>query len=91
MSQMPTQNEWRELYREALLESDPTRMPARIEQASKAIQLRALELWNMGSPETRERHELDSALHFLSLLTMIGPVEAGSPPISNSDNNTYDS
>jgi hypothetical protein len=68
MSRTPTENEWQQLYREALLESDPTRALARIEEAHKAVQRRALELGNGGSPETKERHELDAALYFLGLL-----------------------
>jgi hypothetical protein len=59
---------WPELYRQALLESDRGRLPARIDEASEAIRRRARELWYAGSPETRERRDLDAALHFLGLL-----------------------
>ena len=59
---------WPELYRVALLESDRGRLPARIDEASEAIRRRARELWYAGSPETRERRDLDTALHFLGLL-----------------------
>lgn len=63
---------WPELYRGALLESDRGRLPARIDEASEAIRRRARELWYAGSPETRERRDLDAALHFLGLLRMVG-------------------
>jgi hypothetical protein len=63
---------WPELYRGALLESDPGRLQARIEEAQKAIQHRARELWYAGSPETRERHDLDAAVRFLGLLKTVG-------------------
>jgi hypothetical protein len=63
---------WPELYRVALLESDRSRLSARIEDAHKAIQHRARELWYAGSPETRERHDLDAAVRFLGLLRMVG-------------------
>jgi hypothetical protein len=63
-----TGKSWPELYRQALLESDRSRLPARIEEAHKAIQRRARELWYAGSPETRERRDLDAALGFLGLL-----------------------
>jgi hypothetical protein len=59
---------WPELYRQALLESDRGRLPARIDEASEAIRRRARELWYAGSAETRERRDLDAALHFLGLL-----------------------
>lgn len=60
---------WSELYRRALLESDRGALPTRIEEAQKAIRLRARELWYGGTPETRERHELDVALKFLGLMS----------------------
>ena len=63
---------WPELYRGALLESDPGRLPARIEEAQRAIQHRARELWYAGAPETRERHDLDAAVRFLGLLRTVG-------------------
>jgi hypothetical protein len=59
---------WSELYRRALLESDPSLLPARIEEARKAIRVRARELWYGGSLETKERHDLDAALRFLGLM-----------------------
>ena len=61
---------WAELYRQALFESDHSRVAARIEDARVAIQCRARELFHAGSSETRERHDLDAALHFLELLGM---------------------
>jgi hypothetical protein len=63
---------WPELYRMALLESDYGRLPGRIEEASAAIRCRVRELWYAGSPETRERRDLDAALRFLELLRMVG-------------------
>jgi hypothetical protein len=62
---------WPELYRQAILESDRSRLPARIDKASKAIRRRSRQLWYAGSPETRERRDLDAALHFLGLLRRV--------------------
>ena len=62
---------WPQLYKKALLESDRRRLPARIEEAQIAIQHRARELWYGTSPITRERNDLDNALHFLRLLRMV--------------------
>jgi hypothetical protein len=72
-----TGTSWPQLYRQALFESDRTRLPARIEEARKAIQCRARELWYAGSPETRERRDLDAALRFLGLLRMVGGEKQG--------------
>jgi hypothetical protein len=59
---------WSELYRRALLEPDRSLLPARIEEARKAIRVRARELWYGQTPETQERHDLDAALRFLGLM-----------------------
>lgn len=67
-----TSRRWPELYRQALLEPDSGRMLARVDEASEAIRCRSRELWYAGSPETKERHSLDSALYFLGLLRTIG-------------------
>jgi hypothetical protein len=78
MSDTPIPNNWPQLYREALLESDPLKVPVRIEEAHKAIHRRALELWYAGSPRTprtKEQRDLDAALHFLGLLREVGPME----------------
>jgi hypothetical protein len=64
-----TGRRWPELYRRALLESDRSLLPTRIEEARKAIRCRARELWYAGSPETKERHDLDAAVQFLRLLS----------------------
>lgn len=64
-----TGRRWPELYRRALLESDRSLLPARIEEARTAIRCRARELWYAGSPETKERHDLDAAVQFLGLLS----------------------
>lgn len=75
MSRTPTANDWQTLYREAIFESDPAKIPGMIDIAYHVIQRRAFELWYMGgAPQTRERLELDSALYFLDLLRKIGPV-----------------
>jgi hypothetical protein len=67
-----TGTRWPELYRAMLLEPDRGRLPARIDEASEAIRRRARELWYAGSPETRERRDLDAALHLIGLLRMVG-------------------
>ncbi len=67
----PIPSKWPELYRQALLEEDPGKLPARIEMAQRAIQHRARELWYAGSPETRERQDLEAAVRFLGLLKSV--------------------
>lgn len=75
MPQMEIAKNWHDLYEEALTATDPAKLPALIEEAYRAAQDRALELWNARSPETKERHELDSAIYFLRLLKMAAEEE----------------
>ncbi len=63
---------WLMLYREAVLEPDREKVRTRVDQAHKAIQSRARELWYAGSPVTSERRQLDAASHFLGILRTIG-------------------
>ena len=59
-------SDWQMLYRAALVESDPKRLYSRIEAARRAIheRLRYLD----ASGDTREREQLDRALHALFTL-----------------------
>jgi hypothetical protein len=87
-SEVTTQNNWRELYREALLESEPVLVPSRIEAAHRAIHGRILELWYAGSPRLDEQRDLDTALHFLALLRMVGAGETESSRYRDTVNDT---
>jgi hypothetical protein len=69
---LETSKNWPALYREAVLESERGRLPARIDEASAAIRRRAKELWYVHPLETKERRDLDAALRFLRLLRMVG-------------------
>jgi hypothetical protein len=69
---LETSKNWSALYREAVLESERGRLPARIDEASAAIRRRAKELWYVRPLETKERRDLDAALRFLRLLRMVG-------------------
>ncbi len=71
MTKTPPQKKWPELYKDALLESDRNRLPERIDEAERAIQQRALQLWYAPSPEIRERREMETALRFLALLKSV--------------------
>ena len=62
---MPDWN-WQVLYRDALTESDPRRLYSKIETARGAIYDRLRELDSSG--DTREREQLDRALHALFTL-----------------------
>jgi hypothetical protein len=59
-------SDWQVLYRTALTESDPNRLHGRIEAARRAIHDRLEHL--EGSGDTREREQLDRALHALFTL-----------------------
>jgi hypothetical protein len=73
MSNLTEQN-WRDLYRDALEESDPIKARPRVDKAYQAIEHRLEELEN--SPETLEIRELNIALYFLSLLRLATPKRA---------------
>ena len=62
---------WGQLYRLAVFESDPQKLPMRIDTASKAIRWRISELWDLGTIDSCERSQLDAALYFLGLLRVI--------------------
>jgi hypothetical protein len=61
-------HEWEKLYRAAVLESDPSKLPKRIANARAAILERSRKL--AGSPAVggNERDSIVRALHILSLL-----------------------
>jgi hypothetical protein len=72
--------DWRQLYKEALLEPNPEKLLARIAEAHYAMQCRARELWYEGSSvtseqyqsATSEQYQMDTACEFLELLaTMV--------------------
>jgi hypothetical protein len=71
MLDQDAQQQWSELYRLALLESDEHKLLRRIERAENAIQQRARQLWYSDSSPTRERQDLDVALRFLGLLRTV--------------------
>ncbi len=57
---------WQELYRAALTESNPRKLYGRIEAARRAIHKRLEQIEDSG--DSRERQQLDSALHALFTL-----------------------
>jgi hypothetical protein len=62
---------WQQLYRLAVFESDPEKLPLCIEEACEAIRWRVSELWDLGAVDSCERSQLDAASYFLGLLRMI--------------------
>jgi len=64
---VPSRN-WRQLYTAALFETERARIPSRIADAEKAIQLRARELFAAGSDTVEEDQALDDALYALRAL-----------------------
>jgi hypothetical protein len=57
---------WRELYRAALVEIDPVKLAALIEQARQAVHERRREL--LLAADREEQQALDDALHSLQWL-----------------------
>ena len=59
---------WKDLYRAALLEVDPTKLPARLEEAFRIIEQRRSELFHQGMSSHPEHADLVDALHNLRVL-----------------------
>jgi hypothetical protein len=85
MSQTTTPG-WREVYADALEDFDP----ARIEEAQKAVQRRAKEIWRSGSPETKERRELAVAIYFLNLFSLAEGADEKACVAIEISNGNYD-
>jgi hypothetical protein len=71
----PLSKEWKELYKDALFETDESRMSERIAHAEWALALRARELFHAGREHLQERQAVEAAiyvLHFLRRATMSG-------------------
>jgi hypothetical protein len=64
----PVPPKWRELYTAALFETERERIPGRIADAEKAIQVRARELFAAGTDTIEEDQALDDALYALRAL-----------------------
>ena len=61
-------NNWKELYRAALFETDKNRMAERIANAEWALALRARELFHTGREHLQERQAVDAAIYALQAL-----------------------
>jgi hypothetical protein len=59
------QTTWKHVYQEALFELDPTRLPAKLVAADKAVQDRLSEL---GASDRRELMQLEDAKRIIALL-----------------------
>jgi hypothetical protein len=59
---------WIKLYKAALLESDPSRLPGRIADARAALTERLEALRKTSPPAERERRTIEEALNSLQLL-----------------------
>jgi len=64
----PLRKTWKELYRNALFETDKSRKSERIAHAEWALTLRARELFHSGREHLQERQEVDAALCALQAL-----------------------
>jgi len=61
-------DQWHELYKAALFETDKKKIPARIADAEQAIVLRARELFFSNTDNIEEDQSLDDALYALRAL-----------------------
>ena len=64
----PLSRRWKELYKDALFETDESRMSARIAHAEWALALRARELFHAGREHLQERQAVEAAMYVLHVL-----------------------
>ena len=60
---------WRDLYRAALFEMDSQKLPLRIAEAERALNVRACELYAMSSETSEEGQSIQHALSSLRALS----------------------
>lgn len=60
--------DWKEIYKAALLEDDNSKIPQRIAEAEKALATRALELFGGAGDQVREQQAMENARYFLRVL-----------------------
>jgi hypothetical protein len=68
ISKSPGSQHWRELYKAALYEVDKNKISGRIEQAEKAVVLRARELFQAAGDNSAEAEALDDVMYALHAL-----------------------
>ena len=68
VSSGPETTNWRELYRAAILELDPSKLPQRIREAEMVFIARARELFQDGGGNGEETEDLDNAMYVLNAL-----------------------
>ncbi len=71
-SKSPDSANWRDLYKTAILELDPTKMFERAAEAEKALRQRAKELFQMPGDNIEEEQALDDAMYALHTLQSTG-------------------
>ena len=62
---------WRELYRDAILELDPSKLPAHIAEAENSLIERGRELVQEAGDSSEEERALEDATYFLRALRRI--------------------
>jgi hypothetical protein len=67
-SKLSSRRSWHAVYRAALFENDPLKIPDRILQAERVLILRARKLFNTSKDKFEERQAVHHALYTLSAL-----------------------
>ncbi len=71
MSYVAVQRDWRELFRAAVKDWNSKEQAVRLEDASAAIQQRLQASSGSVPADGAERSEMESALYFLTLLSLV--------------------
>ena len=61
--------DWQQLHRAAMHETDPKKLPSRIIEAEKALSRRSRELFSLPGDNLEERENIDDALYTLRALS----------------------
>ena len=73
----PEVQNWHELHKAAMRETDRKKLPSRINEAEKAVARRSRELFAMPGQHLEEREELDDALYTLLALSFCLRLKTG--------------
>jgi len=72
--------DWQELYRTAIFECDRDKLPLRIHEAEKALNIRRRELFAISGSNREERDAIDHALHRLRALSFCARLNPSTSP-----------
>ena len=77
LSTSPETQDWHQLHRAAMHETDPKKLPSRILEAEKALARRSRELFALSGDNLEERERINDALYRLRALSFCLRLKTG--------------